>query len=81
MGMNASTILFPNVETLEVYPAAQSQCAQVKVPGERYRRTVADMSYNDGVWRRYTGTREAGEPLTDAELAAIAAAPRVCLCG
>ena len=79
--MNATTIQFPNPETLEVYPAAQSQAAQVKVPGERYRRTVASMSYSDGVWHRYTGTRDEGAPLTVAELAAINAAPRQYTCG
>ncbi len=79
--MNAALIQFPNPETLVVYPAAQSQAAQVKVPGERYYRTVASMSYSDGVWHRYTGTREQGAPLTAAELAAIDAAPRQYTCG
>ena len=77
----SNAIEFATDSTLEVFPAAQSACAQVRIPGERYGRTVATRNYAEGVWVRWTGTRDAGAPLTAAELAALDAAPRVHICG
>jgi hypothetical protein len=65
--------------TLTVYPAAQSECAQVKIEGERYRRTVAVRQYG-GEWVRWFDGSYL-QPLTDAELAALRAAPRQHICG
>lgn len=78
---NAATFDFASDPTLTIYPAAQSEGAYVKIEGERYARCVASRSYADGVWTRHTGTREIGAPLTEAELAAIHAAPRQYTCG
>lgn len=77
-------IQFASDPTLEVFPGAQSECAQILIPGERYRRTVATRDYKAGPageWRRYATTREPVAPLTTDELAALRSAPRSYLCG
>lgn len=73
---------------LRVYPGAQSQVA-VAYPdgGPKYGVEVARHTYAEGssAWKRSAegaGWREAqAVPLTDADLAALAAAPRHYLCG
>lgn len=73
---------------LRVYPGAQSQVA-IAYPagGPRYGVTVARHTYKDGAgaWVRESEGADwkavRAIPLTEADLAAIAAAPRHYLCG